>query len=151
MIREGFGKFVIVDIDGTVADLSHRLKYYDENSDDFSKFMSLCHKDKPIKKIIDLVELLNSFYMILFCTSRMEKYRKATERWIKEHIKIPYAKILMRPNGDIRPDTVVKPELLNKGGIKPKDVAFILEDRDSVSKEWRRLGFTCLQVANESP
>ena len=32
-------------------------------------------------------------------------------------------------------------------GLDFSDVAFILEDRDSMVKKWRDLGLTCLQVA----
>jgi hypothetical protein len=57
----------------------------------------------------------------------------------------------MRKNDDFRHDTEVKSENLYKFAFKVVnqqiDVAFILEDRDSMVKKWRELGFTCLQVA----
>jgi hypothetical protein len=52
----------------------------------------------------------------------------------------------MRPNGDLRHDTEVKPELLATAGITPENTVCILEDRNSMVKKWRELGFTCLQV-----
>lgn len=48
--------------------------------------------------------------------------------------------------GDTIPE--VKPELLQKAGITPDKVYFILEDRDSMVAKWRELGYRCLQVAD---
>ena len=54
----------------------------------------------------------------------------------------------MRKDRDWRHDTAVKPELLAKSGINTDNVAFILEDRDSMVTKWRELGYKCLQVAD---
>lgn len=52
---------------------------------------------------------------------------------------------------DTRHDTVVKPELLEKAfkedRIDKSKVLCILEDRNSMVRKWRELGYTCLQVA----
>jgi hypothetical protein len=37
--------------------------------------------------------------------------------------------------------------LLAKAGIPLDEIAFVLEDRNSMVKKWRELGLTCLQVA----
>ena len=55
----------------------------------------------------------------------------------------------MRKNGDFRHDTIVKPELVaNSSLLDHVGIYFIMEDRDSMCKKWRELGYTCLQVAN---
>ena len=53
----------------------------------------------------------------------------------------------MRKDVDFRHDTIVKPELLEKEGIKLEDIAFVLEDRNSMVAKWREMGLICLQVA----
>jgi len=50
----------------------------------------------------------------------------------------------MRPNGDTRHDTIVKPELLAKAGIEP---VLVFEDRNSMVEYWRSVGVCCCQVA----
>ena len=55
--------------------------------------------------------------------------------------------LLMRKDVDFRHDTIVKPELLEKEGIKLEDIAFVLEDRNSMVVKWREMGLICLQVA----
>jgi len=60
--------------------------------------------------------------------------------------------ILSRRDSDCRNDIETKPEQLkmfmNDYGIEHSEIAFILEDRSSMVKKWRELGYTCLQVAD---
>ncbi len=148
-------KIIIVDIDGTVSNLEHRLCYLMENN--WDAFYEACFKDEPIQDVIDLVAKLMREYNIVYCTGRREGVRETTIRWLKD--KNIYSdpdseiysgfctRLLMRKDGDKRHDTEVKPELLLENGIIRSDVAFILEDRNSMVKKWRELGFICLQVA----
>jgi hypothetical protein len=143
-------KIVVVDIDGTISKVGDRIKHLQQEKHDWDSFYNRCGEDEPITKIIDLVNALSEHYNIMFCSGRRESCRKDTVEWFRKNnvlIDSPYYAILLRADGDIRPDTVVKPELLSNFIISNDEVAFILEDRDSVVKKWRELGFTCLQVA----
>ena len=96
--------------------------------------------------VTDLYEMGNE---IVFCTGRRESVREKTKEWLFWNvIASDDPNLLMRKDGDWRHDTEVKPELLQKEGITPDDVYFILEDRDSMVAKWRELGYRCLQVAN---
>lgn len=146
---------VIVDIDGTIADTRDRARKYLETSPkDWDKFYDSCAEDKPIRPICDLVQRLACFYDIVFVSGRRESCRADTESWIMDNLGLELISVnavCLRGNGDFRHDTLVKPELLqaymDKFGCKQTDVAFILEDRNSMVKKWRELGYTCLQVA----
>lgn len=139
---------VVVDIDGTIAKVGDRLKYLQQEKKDWDAFYEHCDEDEPIKDIIELIELMQIHeYNIVFCTGRRESVRKKTEYWLFKNIWcLREYKLLMRKDGDWRHDTEVKPELLQKEGITPDDVYFILEDRDSMVAKWRELGYRCLQV-----
>lgn len=53
----------------------------------------------------------------------------------------------MRPDGDHRPDYVIKREIYERE-IKDKyDVIGVFEDRQRCVDMWRALGLTCFQVA----
>lgn len=52
-------------------------------------------------------------------------------------------RLLMRKDNDWRHDTIVKPLMLD---FPVSEVLFVLEDRNSMVKRWRELGYTCLQV-----
>lgn len=145
---------VIVDIDGTIADTRERAKkYLETNPKDWDKFYDSCSEDKPIKPICDLVNKLASFYTIVFVSGRRRSCYEETIKWIEANLPGVYltAPIFLRSDHDFRHDTLVKPELLRKyltvTSKSKGDVAFILEDRDSMVKKWRELGYTCLQVA----
>jgi hypothetical protein len=139
---------VVVDIDGTISKVGDRLKYLQQNPTNWDSFYESCFEDDPIIEIVELVKHLEKKYQILYCTGRRESVRKITVNWIDNFIGSNYIAILMRPNGDKRHDTEVKPEMLNKFGIELDNVAFVLEDRNSMVNKWRELGLKCLQVAD---
>ncbi len=140
-------KFVIVDIDGTIADISHRVKYVETKPKNWDKFFAELNKDKPITHIIELVENLSKNYNIIFCTGRAESLREETQEFIWKYCHdLDDVPILMRADNDRRPDHFIKPALLIKNGYTTQNVAFILDDRSSVVKAFRDLGYICLQV-----
>lgn len=145
-------KTVIVDLDGTVADLSHRLhfigakygpKYWDE-------FYAACGMDEPITEMVELVKLLRYTYDIVFVTGRPERSRDASVAWIKRHIyedgRMPPV-LYMRKDKDYRSDDIVKREIWFNH-LRDTEIAFVLEDRARVVKMWRELGLRVLQVAD---
>lgn len=141
---------VIVDIDGTIAKIGDRLKYIQQPVKDYKSFYSHCDEDEPILDVIKLVRILAHWGCdIVFCSGRegsSEVYAK-TLLWLRDNVSgRRYHRIILREEGDHRPDVEVKPELLKKYGYSPENIWFILEDRDSMVAEWRRLGYTCFQV-----
>ena len=145
------GKYVVVDIDGTIAKVSdNRLKFLQQKQKDWDTFYKLCFNDEPIQEMIDLVQTLidSQKYQIAFCTGRRESVFAETAKWIHKYLDTDTVLLLMRKHNDFRHDTEVKPELLSENGITPKNTLLILEDRASMCKKWRELGFRCLQVDN---
>ncbi len=135
---------IIVDIDGTVAKVGDRLKYLQSSPPDYDSFYASCFDDDPIQEMVDLVDNLQGIYEVVFCTGRRESVREATEKWLIRNGL--FGEVLMRPNGDKRHDIHVKPEQIRKAGISLDEIAFVLEDRDSMVKQWRKMGLKCLQV-----
>ena len=148
---------IVVDIDGTVSKVGDRLKYLQEEPKNWDAFYDACFEDEPYKDIINLLRTL--YYNnvdgveFVFCTGRRESCRIATKNWIREHIGFASSStLLMRADGDKRHDTEVKPELLFEWQDRRLhlgddwQVDFILEDRNSMVKKWRELGYRCLQV-----
>lgn len=138
-------KIVVVDIDGTVSKVGDRLKYLKRDKPNWDRFYDSCFEDQPIQEVIDLVKVLEKDYEIVYCTGRRESVRGVTQTWLLDR-GLMVGKLLMRPDGDKRHDTDVKPEQLSNEGILLQEIAFVLEDRDSMVKKWRGLGLKCLQV-----
>lgn len=147
---------IIVDIDGTVADCSHRLHWIQSKPKNWKAFYAGIEHDKPILHTLEVIRCLamaeDSYDLlnrIVFCTGRSEEYRNVTRTWLVKNggswvLDCP---LYMRSEGDHRPDYVVKEELLAKiqaDGYYPK-LAF--EDRQQVVDMWRRNGIICYHVA----
>jgi hypothetical protein len=141
-------KIVICDIDGTISKIGDRVKYLKQVPKNWDSFYNDDFDDEPIKETCGLVRRIFPTYDIVFCTGRREKCRKKTSEWLEKNIclfadKVP---LLMRKTGDLRSDTIVKPELIHEAGINFDDIAFVLEDRSCMVKKYRELGLTVFQV-----
>lgn len=147
---------IIVDIDGTITDISHRLHFIEWEKKDWDGFYSHLSEDKPKQ---DIIALIKSVYydednrwdnlQLIFVTWRSDKYFPITDTWLRKHA-FPYAdyKIFMRKEWDFRQDYEVKKEIY-ENEIKDKyDVNYIFEDRDQVVKMYRELWLTVLHVVN---
>lgn len=140
-------KYVIVDIDGTVSKVGDRLKYLKTDPPDWDSFYEACDEDKPFVQMLEMVSVLSRAYFIIFCTGRRESVREKTLYWLLHNYDRPPIsyKLLMQKDGDRRHDTIAKPELLSDAGIPTYDIAFVIEDRNSMVAKWRELGLLCLQ------
>ena len=146
MIEFNANKYVIVDMDGTLADCSHRIHHVTGGNHNWDAFESMSMDDAPRQPIAGLVDILsNSGYAVLIVSGRqIGRAGKNTVKWLEKHC-VPYKHIFMRQTGDNRPDNIVKQEILDK---LPKDrIGYVLDDRNQVVKMWRDNGLTCLQVA----
>jgi len=144
-------KTVIFDLDGTLVLIDHRRKYLEGDSPDWASFnhWMIMEQDRPNEPIIALLNALaKQSYRIVVVTGRMESQRIITYKWLSEYCPHMLGRtVLMRPDGDYRPDHVVKEEILHKLQADGHDILFVVDDRDSVVEMWRRNGITCLQCA----
>lgn len=138
-------RIIICDLDGTISDYGHRLKFYKER--DYKAFNEAGINDKPIENICNILRSLKDREThIVIMTARDESCMADTEKWLKLN-EVPYDALIMRDEGDQSPDHVCKRRLLEKHIPDQKDIWFVLEDRQSVVDMWRGEGLTCLQVA----
>jgi phosphoglycolate phosphatase-like HAD superfamily hydrolase len=140
-------KCYLFDIDGTLADLTHRLPHIQKEPKDWDAFFAACRDDRPIEHIVDLVHALSHFDHIVLVSGRSDRVKRQTKDWLREHL-INYDALYMRRDGDHRPDNQVKAELLDRllaDGYKPR---IVFEDRDQVVQMWRARGIPCAQVAD---
>lgn len=144
-------KAYIFDIDGTIADCSHRLHFITGEHKDWDSFYANCDMDKCIEPTCNLCRLIGrtELYKIIYLTGRPESVRDKTDSWLLKKY-FSYGKIFMRKDGDHRPDYVLKREIYEQEIKDEYDVIGVFEDRDSCVKMWRELGLTCFQVADGS-
>jgi hypothetical protein len=56
--------------------------------------------------------------------------------------------LLMRPEGNMEKDAIIKERLFRQHIEGKFCVEFVIDDRDQVVRMWRDLGLRCLQVAD---
>lgn len=140
---------IIVDIDGTIADLSDRLHHITGDKKDWDAFYDCVRFDTPIWPILQIVKAMENQWKVLFVTGRPERTRWATESWLKKHAKLQYKyEIFFREDGDYTQDSSIKREIYEEYIEPLYAVQIVLEDRDQVVKMWRSLGLRTLQVAD---
>lgn len=170
----------LIDIDGTIADCFHRLKFIqpkfccatcgeypnpgehecnrhsfrttlvEKYDPDWTAFFNAMDKDAPIHSVIKLVRAISQIYDITYITGRPMSHRDVTLNWLREN-RLPLGNLVMRATGDHRPDFEVKEELYNDYVIPFIGVAdIVIEDRDQVVEMWRAMGITCLQPCKGS-
>lgn len=135
----GKPKAFLVDIDGTLAHMRDYRGPFDW------KKVGLDDVDKVISEIVMSLQLID-YYKVIVMSGRDASCRAETAEWLAKH-GINYSKLFMRPEGDMRPDNIIKAELFDTYVRDNYDVQFVLDDRDQVVEMWRRMGLTCLQVA----
>lgn len=144
--------FIVCDIDGTLADLTHRLHYIipaDGGKKDWRSFNSDAEvmKDVPIGATVAVLRAFRKAtdLSIVLLSGRNDVCRTGTETWL-DIADIPYDALLMRANGDYRDDVVVKRELAESMSLTPENTLLVLDDRQKVVNMWREEGFVCHQV-----
>ncbi|HEX6873524.1 MAG TPA: hypothetical protein VF163_20695 [Micromonosporaceae bacterium] len=130
---------ILVDIDGTVALRGNRSPY------DESKVSG----DRPNAPVIAAVRAMHAAgHLVVFCSGRTERCRDDTQKWLADHVAVPYEALLMRTVGDARKDAIVKRELFERHIRNHYRVVAVFDDRNQVVAMWRRLGLVVFQVAD---
>ena len=136
--------FIVFDLDGTLADDSHRQHHITGDVRDWDAYFAACGDDALIEPVMELLLTLSRHHDVQIWTGRPERCRMATVKWLRQFTsRVPM--ILMRDFHDFRPDTEVKGEWLAECGDHPPDLLF--DDRTKSVAFWRSQGITCLQVA----
>jgi len=133
---ENLPKAIIVDIDGTLANCSHRSPYDTEK----------CLDDKLILPVYQAVLAMSSCVNnIIYLSGREDKYEDLTRKWLEKH-KIDFELLYMRAEGDTRPDWIIKKELFYKHIKDKHNILFVIDDRPQVRKMWVKEGIFVFNV-----
>lgn len=138
---------IIVDMDGTLANVDHRLHYIATKPRNYNAFEAECHKDPVNEPVAEVVRAMaaTSDYYILIVSARQGDRQAPTEKWLKDNT-IPYDGIYMRTQGDTRKDDVVKLELLDKIRKDGYNPVFAVDDRKRVKRMWVQQGIFVFDV-----
>ena len=137
----------VFDIDGTLADCTHRLGLIDKRihplakDRDYNRFFDEVGDDAPIECMVSLCHtLIHNNQDVVFLTGRRERTRKATVNWLNENgltvgIAMTSPKrdnisnLIMRSDGDTRPSPLCKKDLICEYFLRSElDKALFFED-----------------------
>ncbi len=136
--------YAVLDIDGVVADVRHRLHLIERRPKDWPGFFARAGKDFVLADGIWLAERLASRHDLVWLTGRPQHLRRLTQEWL-EHAGLPVPRLLMRRRGDFRPAAVTKLEALRQLALE-RPVAVLVDDDPAVVRSVRAGGFAVLQA-----
>lgn len=133
---------VIYDVDGTLADVSGIRHYVtdDPKRKNFQKFHAAASYCRPHEDIVHLAQTTAEFGIYNFVvTARNEMWRYRTTVWLRKW-EVPYAALLMRADGDQRPDVEIKKDILASIRERGYRVVYAVDDNPSIIALWKSEG-----------
>lgn len=150
---------IIVDLDGTLCNIDHRLHFVRGDKKDWRGFLSNLDKDIPNEWCVHLLNAIKygSTSHVIYMSGRGQEYKDKTVDWLRKHnlyghcVKLDnngipvLTNLFMRCEKDSRPDTQIKEILLDFEVLTRYTPLFMIDDRPSVCRMWRSRGYTVLQ------
>jgi len=140
---------VLVDIDGTLADGSHREHLVRTEPKQWDQYLELCNLDAPVVPVFEWVAELSKDHTIVIVSGRGAEREQKTYDWFNKiwvEKAAPYFPVFQwffRNAGDHRPDDIVKLEVLY---LLPRKPVMVIDDRPSVIRAWRSKGLKVIPV-----
>lgn len=129
----------VIDIDGVVADVRHRLRFLERRPKDWVRFFAAAPLDPPLPEGLARVSELMVDHEIVYLTGRPERCRQDTLDWLAAH-GIGGHPVLMRRNGDHRPARRTKLRHLDRLAARAR-VAIVVDDDPDVCAALRAAGY----------
>lgn len=137
---------LIVDLDGTLADIRVRLRHLQGKKNDWGSFNKSIETDKIHDWCREIIKRFSHDHKIIIVSGRVDDLKQQTIEWLDKY-EIPYDYIFMRKGNDFRKDNIIKREIFEKNIKNKFDILFVLDDRQQVVDMWRSEGLVVLQCA----
>jgi phosphoglycolate phosphatase-like HAD superfamily hydrolase len=128
----------VLDIDGVVADVRHRLHHLQRRPKDWGGFFGAAADDTPLPEGVALAGDLAQQHEVVWLTGRPEWLRAVTTRWLDER-GLPPGEIFLRGNADRRPARLYKLGVLRR--LSSRRIAAFVDDDAEVVEAAKRAGY----------
>lgn len=146
---------IICDVDGTLMNVERRVNFAIRhkkdtdrvmNWDEFLDPVNMLEFDTPNEDVVSVIKALyNAGNNIIITSARNERHRTVTMSQLGL-AGVSYHAMYLRDDDDMRPDDIVKEELLGKIKADGYNPTIAFDDRNQVVNKWRELGINCYQV-----
>lgn len=107
---------IICNIDGTIADNSHRRRNTEDGGFDWDYFLrpDLISQDRVFPYVREILNKLAARHPIILLSGREERFRTITRSWLEEQNLPMPNKLYLRADGDRRTSTEFKNDILSR-------------------------------------
>jgi hypothetical protein len=137
--------YAVIDLDGVLADVRHRLHFLESSPKDWDGFFAGIPDDPVLPEGRAVVDRLADDHELIYLTGRPEATRPDTEAWLEQH-GLPRARLIMRRPRDRRPARVIKPSLLRHLVADGRRVDVVVDDDPQVCDALERAGWPVLRA-----
>ena len=135
----------MLDIDGVLADVRHRLHHVARTPKDWGSFFAAAPDDPLLPQGRILAdELTDRGLQVIYLTGRPERCRADTDAWLHHH-SLPAGELHMRGDADRRPARLTKLELL-RDLSRRGTVSVVVDDDRAVVNALQQAGFQVLHA-----
>jgi len=134
------GTFAVIDIDGVLADVRHRLHHLESRPKDWESFFAAAPTDPLLVEGLEVALDLAGEHEIVYLTGRPEHCRGDTQLWLSK-FGFPAGRLIMRRNSDHRPARMTKVEELNRLQ-QQRPVSLLVDDDERVVAAATAAGYT---------
>lgn len=139
---------VVVDMDGTLCDVSSVRHFVARRPKDFHAFHSGAMHCPPHQSVLDEVASHHrAGRTILIVTARMYQWEDSTRAWLDRHLHVPYQGPFMRGDTDFRSDVEVKRDIHRVlVGDYGHRIVHAIDDNPAILALWAELGISTTTV-----
>jgi hypothetical protein len=132
----------VIDIDGVLADVRHRLHHVRERPKDWHAFFAAAPDDPLLDEGGRVVRALAEVHQVVYLSGRPESCRADTMAWLGRH-DLPGGDVHLRPREDRRPGRFFKVDALRRLA-RHREIAVLVDDDPLVCEAARAAGYDVL-------
>ncbi len=136
---------VIFDIDGVIADATHRNHHITKPNNNWDEFFQDCENDTQLTHNTHLLQLLAKHNNITLLTSRPKAVKKQTTNWLTKN-NIPWNTLIMRSARNDIPSANYKKLAIQQLIEQNTTIEIVFDDDPKNIAEIKKLGINAIYI-----